>query len=205
MINAKSITLMELYGVMDPDTRDWTDGLLSKVYINSNAPPEVGAAPLRNWIMFDGDVDAIWIENMNSVMDDNRILTLANGNRIALQRHCILMFEVFDLQYSSPATISRCGMVYVDPKNLGYKPFYSRWLLGKKKQEALHDNFKDLYTKYFGGQPNVMDRIFEGMCGDGEELADPLRFITPRTNVNLIQQLTILIDSILPEEIDQAP
>ena len=138
---------------------------------------------------------------MNSVMDDNRILTLDSGDRITLQRHCIMMFEVFDLQYSSPATISRCGMVYVDPKNLGYKPFYSRWLakFAKAKQEALHDNFKDLYTKYF---PYIMDRIFEGMTGDSEELADPLRFITPRTNVNLIEQLTILIDSILPEEIE---
>jgi dynein heavy chain len=154
--------------------------------------------------LFDGDVDAIWIENMNSVMDDNRILTLDSGDRITLQRHCIMMFEVFDLQYSSPATISRCGMVYVDPKNLGYKPFYSKWLakFAKAKQEALHDNFKDLYTKYF---PVIMDRIFEGMTGDSEELADPLRFITPRTNVNLIEQLTILIDSILPEEIEQAP
>jgi len=111
------------------------------------------------------------------------------------------MFEVYDLSYSSPATISRCGMVYVDPKNLGYKPFYQRWLQGKKKQETLHDNLKDLYQKYF---PIMMDRIFEGMTGD-EELAEPLQFITPRTNVNLIEQLTILIDSILPEEIDQAP
>ena len=68
------------------------------------------------------------VENMNSVMDDNRLLTLANGERIRLQRHCAMLFEVFDLQYASPATISRCGMVYVDPKNLGYEPYWQRWL-----------------------------------------------------------------------------
>ena len=44
--------------------------------------------------MFDGDVDALWVENMNSVMDDNRLLTLANGERIRLQKHCALLFEV---------------------------------------------------------------------------------------------------------------
>ena len=110
------------------------------------------------------------------------------------------MFEVYDLQYSSPATISRCGMVYVDPKNLGYKPFYNRWLLNKKKQnEGLHDNFKELYAKYF---PFVMDRIYEGKAMDSEEILEPLQFICPRTNVNLIQQLTILIDAILPDEIE---
>jgi dynein heavy chain len=83
-VNAKSITLRELYGVLDPDSRDWTDGLLSKIYRNSNYPKEPDGPDMRNWILFDGDVDAIWIENMNSVMDDNRILTLDSGDRIAL-------------------------------------------------------------------------------------------------------------------------
>lgn len=50
-----------------------------------------------------------------------------------------------------------------------------------------------------------MDRIYEGTLGDSDELAEPLKFITPRTNVNLIAQLTILIDAILPEEIEAAP
>jgi len=62
--------------------------------------------PIR-YLVFDGDVDAVWVENMNSVMDDNRLLTLPNGERIRLQNHSKLLFEVFDLQYASPATISR--------------------------------------------------------------------------------------------------
>ena len=124
IINAKMVTNLELYGVLDPDTRDWTDGLLSKIFKASNKPKDAEWKPTRNWIIYDGDVDALWVENMNSVMDDNRILTLPNGDRIRLQSFCKMLFEVFDLQYASPATISRCGMVYVDPKNLGYKPYY---------------------------------------------------------------------------------
>ena len=61
-------------------------------------------------------------------MDDNRLLTLPNGERIRLQNHCKILIEVYDLQYASPATISRCGMAYVDPKNLGFRPFFVRWL-----------------------------------------------------------------------------
>ena len=60
---------------------------------------------------------------MNSVMDDNKLLTLPNGERIRLVRPRQALFEVADLQYASPATVSRCGMVYVDPKNLSYEPY----------------------------------------------------------------------------------
>lgn len=83
-INPKSITLNELYGVLDPDSRDWTDGLLSKIFKQMNKPMTPDMKMTRNWIIYDGDVDAIWVENMNSVMDDNRILTLTNGDRIVL-------------------------------------------------------------------------------------------------------------------------
>mmetsp|Transcript_39360 Transcript_39360/g.37802 ORF Transcript_39360/g.37802 Transcript_39360/m.37802 type:complete len:502 (+) Transcript_39360:2293-3798(+) len=145
---------------------------------------------------------------MNSVMDDNRLLTLANGDRIRLLKHCAMLFEVFDLSYASPATISRCGMVYVDPKNLGYTPFFERWAIGKleKYEQVMYDSLKELYQKYV---PLCIDRIFEGMTG-GDEIVESLKFITPRTNLNLVQQLCTLIDSLLPapennppQEIDQ--
>ena len=48
----------------------------------------------KRYICFDGDVDALWVENMNSVMDDNKLLTLANGERIRLVSHAALLFEV---------------------------------------------------------------------------------------------------------------
>jgi dynein heavy chain len=196
VINPKMITLNELYGVLDPDSRDWTDGLLSKVFkeINVDLLPD---KPEFRWIIYDGDVDAIWVENMNSVMDDNRILTLANNDRIRLLNHCKMLFEVYDLQYASPATISRCGMVYVDPKDLGYAPYYERWLLGKKEayNESMQEAFSELYSRYV---PYCIDRIFEGNAGAAEEPQAPLTFITPRTNLNCIVQLCDLVDSMLP-------
>ena len=100
--------------------------MLSKTFRIANEKP-TGKDEMR-WIIFDGDVDAVWVENMNSVMDDNKLLTLINGDRIRLEKYCKLLFEVYDLQFASPATISRCGMVYVDPKNLKYQPYFDRWI-----------------------------------------------------------------------------
>lgn len=91
LMNAKACTVVELYGTLDPVTRDWTDGLLSCIFREINKPTDKNE---RKYIVFDGDVDALWVENMNSVMDDNRLLTLANGERIRLQKHCALLFEV---------------------------------------------------------------------------------------------------------------
>lgn len=95
-INAKMVTIHELYGLLDPVSRDWTDGLLSKIFKEANQELPKGKLEQR-WIVYDGDVDAIWVEDMNSVMDDNKILTLANNDRIRLMRHCKMLFEVYDL------------------------------------------------------------------------------------------------------------
>eukprot|EP00798_Chlamydomonas_sp_ICE-L_P031817 gene31817-7021_t len=183
-LNPKAISVAELYGVLDPDTRDWTDGLLSNIFRETSKPLAPDKDEAR-FIVFDGDVDAVWVENMNSVMDDNKLLTLPNGERIRLQNHCKLLFEVFDLQFASPATISRCGMVYVDSRNLGYKPYVTTWLEGD-----LFD--KDLFDKY--AVPCV-DWVIDGL--DGDELVRRPKMSVPLTNLNVIMQLCHLLDTII--------
>ena len=98
VINPKGQPLNELYGVMDPGTRDWTDGILSNIFRELNQPLPKGKEQMR-WIIYDGDVDAVWVENMNSVMDDNRLLT-PPGERIRCT-HCAMICETFDLQYAA--------------------------------------------------------------------------------------------------------
>jgi dynein heavy chain len=105
-LNPKALHVSELYGVLNPVNRDWKDGLLSKLFRELSSPLKDGVQEAR-YIVFDGDVDALWVENMNSVMDDNKLLTLPNGERIRLEDHVKLIFEVGDLQYASPATVSR--------------------------------------------------------------------------------------------------
>ena len=67
---------------------------------------------------------------------------------IVVEDHCKILFEVFDLEPASPATISRCGMVWVDPKNLGYKPYFHKWLAGWAKNKD-NQNFVALMKEIF--------------------------------------------------------
>jgi dynein heavy chain, axonemal len=189
-LNPKACSVIELYGILDPNTRDWTDGLLSNIFreINKPLPSEKKE---RRYILYDGDVDALWIENMNSVMDDNKLLTLANSERIRLQPHCAMLFEVGDLQYASPATVSRCGMVYVDPKNLGFKPYWHKWCSKHEKKEEI-ECLKRLFDKFV---PNLIDMIIEGII-DGKQ-GERLKQIVPLTNLNMVVQLGYMLDSLL--------
>ena len=68
---------------------------------------------VQSWIICDGDIDPEWIESLNSVLDDNRLLTMPSGERIQFGPNVNFLFETHDLSCASPATISRMGMIFL--------------------------------------------------------------------------------------------
>ncbi|KAL4466850.1 hypothetical protein ABPG74_010447 [Tetrahymena malaccensis] len=151
VLNPKSISMEELYGDFDPLSQSWTDGLASTImrqYVSLETTD-------KRWVIFDGPVDALWIENMNTVLDDSMTLCLSNGERIKLKPQLRMLFEVQDLAVASPATVSRCGMVYIDQDVVGYEAIVESYFqkeifpLLKKDQhkEQLKNNFNISFKK----------------------------------------------------------
>ncbi len=121
-----------MYGVKSEISDDWTPGIFSTLWSKCN----VKGGKFVNWIVCDGPVDTIWIESLNTVLDDNKILTLANGERIPMNETCKMVFEVENLNNASPATVSRCGQVYVSATDLGYEPLITGFIEQRKRTRA---------------------------------------------------------------------
>ncbi|XP_077196785.1 dynein axonemal heavy chain 14 isoform X2 [Paroedura picta] len=184
VVNPKCVSLGELFGQTDPNTMEWSDGLLASAVrtfakLSAKKPKKkdhsgneksgihnlytLTTVILRDivlaedvlqstehssfhsesnidwqWIVLDGPVDPMWIENLNSALDDSRTLCLANSERIYLSSGIRMIFEVDSLSQASPATVSRCAMVYVDPVELGWEPYVKTWL--KRISSVISEN-----------------------------------------------------------------
>lgn len=96
-----------------------------------------------------------------------------------IKPQCNLLFEVGHLAYSSPSTISRIGIVFIDPNNLGYMPYWTRWLEPRSlmEQAALDQCFQ----KYV---PTLLNLIFE----DENEIKKSylLKTAIPQTKLNMV-------------------
>eukprot|EP00904_Undaria_pinnatifida_P003126 jgi/Undpi1/12814/HiC_scaffold_7.g02481.m1 len=148
-VNPKSIKTEELYGFISMATREWKDGLLSKASVMrdlGNIPDEK-----PKWILLDGDLDANWIESMNSVMDDNRMLTLASNERIPLKSHMRMIFEIRDLKYATPATVSRAGILYISTDDgTQWVSLIQSWLRNREEPQEIMDAFQGFFDEYVG-------------------------------------------------------
>ncbi|KAA8570853.1 hypothetical protein EYC84_000244 [Monilinia fructicola] len=138
IIDSKVMSKEALYGNLDSTTREWTDGLFTSI-LRKIVDNLRGEESKRHWIVFDGDVDPEWVENLNSVLDDNKLLTLPNGERLNLPGNVRIMFEVETLKYATLATVSRCGMVWFSEDTVTPNMMVSNYL-----ETLRSDAFEDL-------------------------------------------------------------
>jgi len=109
---------------MSKNGKDYTDDVVNK------------------YMILDGDVDPEWIEAMNTVMDDNKVLTLASNERIPMTSSMRMLLEIEDMRNSTPATASRGGCLCINEFDIGYLPFLNQW----------KDTLKDRILSKFDGE-----------------------------------------------------
>jgi dynein heavy chain, axonemal len=184
-LNPKSISMNELYGFVEVLTSTWTDGLASNLIRNFAQMEDQD----MKWVIFDGPVDALWIENMNTVLDDNMTLCLANGERVRLKNTMKMIFECEDLAMASPATVSRCGMVYSSNSTCEWKLIARSWLEKRDPVDYPHkviDVLTNLFELY-------LDPIIEGVNKRRDQLVEPIKTMVNQQVVSILRFLDAVI------------
>eukprot|EP01083_Nonionella_stella_P177342 623003_1 len=186
VLNPKAVTMERLYGFFDPATREWRDGILSTTLRRVSE----SSTEAWKWVVLDGPVDTLWIESMNTVLDDNKVLTLINGDRISLPPQVFLLFEVEDLAVASPATVSRVGIVYIDDSLLGWRPYFQTWINSEAVSNTLGSNGQERLTTLFEDYIDILLEFKRKECSE----------LIPITDFNAVQSLCNLLSCSLQSE-----
>ena len=144
-INPKVGAMSHLIGYFDDTSREWTDGVIA----NSIRQCSNDTSGKRMIISIDGPIDPDWVENLNSVLDDNKRLSLYTGEMIYLTPYMNIVLETSNLDSCTPATISRCAICYIRRTTLPLKALFNSWLSSLPK--ILHDQQErlDQYVNFF--------------------------------------------------------
>jgi dynein heavy chain len=179
-LNPKVTSTNELYGVVLLATREWKDGLMSNTMRRLKDIPDSNP----KWIILDGDLDANWIESMNSVMDDNKLLTLASNERIPLKAHMRLIFEIRDLRFATPATVSRAGILYIsDVKGSQWRSLVKSWIANLKHPDDRKKDLQNYFDKY------VAETLLH--C------AKTFKFVIPQVQISMVMSMCKLLENIM--------
>jgi dynein heavy chain len=189
-VNPKSVTGDELYGYMTL-SKDWKDGVLSIIMrgmAKNVAEQGFHDHQTYKWVVLDGDIDAVLIESMNTVMDDNKVLTLVSNERIPLSDAMRMVFEINSLKNATPATVSRAGILYINETDIGWKPFVESWL--QKRDQANVDAS--------GVEKTALPALFEKYIdATNDSVRRGFKECTPMYLLNKVSTIVYLLEGML--------
>jgi len=183
-LNPKAIRASEMYGDVDKQSGEWTTGVFAAMWGKMNQRNN----RFSTWLVCDGPVDAIWIEDLNTVLDDNKILTLANGDRIPMTDQNKILFEVETLVNASPATVSRAGIIYVSESDLEWQAISKSWI--NRQSPDVADFVQVLFNKWVGRDGSLFIKF--SRC----EFDNPVIETSTKSKVsNLLSLLTYMLNN----------
>ena len=194
-MNPKSITGQQMYGVMNVVTGEWLPGVFSQIWKKCNDKKNKHVS----WIVCDGPVDAIWIENLNTVLDDNKILTLANAERIPMTDLTKMVFEVENLNNASPATVSRCGIIFVSATDLGWRPLIETWVRDRSEIKGYCHQEEGTWTLELTNKYLAKP----GSQGVFTQLQRDYHYVMPCPEVVRVNQLLNLLTAVLQKWVER--
>jgi len=138
-MNPKGMTLDELFGSFDRESHEWREGLFTQQFREYASQKD----DKKKWIKLDGPIDFMWVENLNSILDDNKKMSLPNGESIKMSEGMCILLETDHMRNVTPATVSRCGLVYLHRQETSDpKAIFNQWL--RKLPPNLGEYAKDL-------------------------------------------------------------
>ncbi|KAJ8931053.1 hypothetical protein NQ314_016082, partial [Rhamnusium bicolor] len=160
-LNPKAITMGQLYGQFDPVSYEWFDGVVATGF------------GILQWI------------------HDNKKLCLMSGEVMSMTNSMSLIFEVMDLEQASPATVSRCGMIYLEPATLGWWPFIETWIPTCNPEWCDEDrkyNIMDLFNWLVPPCLNFIRKYCVQYCNPGE--------------ISLVKNMMMMVEMLLDDAMD---
>lgn len=124
-MNPKSMDENELFGSFDNSQYEFKEGIFTKHFRDF--------ARMTNdktkWLLLDGPIDLNWVENLNSILDDNKKMSLPNGEQIKMTDSMNILLETDHIRNITPATVSRCGLVQIHREEACQsKAIFNQWM-----------------------------------------------------------------------------
>lgn len=198
-LDPKAVTNDELFGTLTK-SKEFKNGVVSAIIRNQSK--ELGkykSEHQHKWTILDGDIDPGWIESLNTVMDDNKVLTLVSNDRFPFTDSMRLIFEITNLRNATLATVTRAGVLFINDTDIGPRPFFESWLNKHKEEEIRKLEDEDTKVDIAVFDDLCMSVFLKCMQTIEKEKIHRLGRICPVVDIMMIETMTVIIDQLVFE------